>query len=54
MDLGGRMTLLKAYLLGTKDPFMLAKVFYEDILLKDFAAVDDEIDKILGFEWKLI
>ena len=52
MDLGGRMTLLKAYLLGTKDPFMLAKVFYEDTLLKDSAAVDEEINKILGFAWK--
>ena len=46
------MTLLKAYLLGTKDPFMLAKVFYEDTLLKDSAAVDEEIDKILGYAWK--
>jgi len=46
------MTLLKAYLLGTKDPFVLAKVFYEEELLKSSDAVDRLINKELGWNWE--
>ena len=33
-------TLLKAYLQGSSDPFILAKAFLDDIILKDIQAVE--------------
>ena len=41
-------TLLKAYLMGSNDPFILAKAYYDEIK-KDARAVNEAIDKELPF-----
>ena len=45
------MTLLRAYLVGSSDPFVLAKAYYDDMIEKDVTAVEAEIDDALGFKW---
>ena len=42
------MTLLKAYLMGSKDPFVLAKAFLDDMILKDRQAVEERVNKIFS------
>tara|TARA_R110000824_G_scaffold196128_2_gene379142 strand:+ start:4544 stop:6925 length:2382 start_codon:yes stop_codon:yes gene_type:complete len=42
------LTLLKAYLIGSNDPFILAKAFLDDMLLKDVKAVEERAEKILS------
>ena len=46
------MTLLKAYLSGTNDPFVLAKVFLEEELLKSAGDVNIIIREKLGWDWQ--
>jgi hypothetical protein len=38
--------------MGSNDPFVLAKVFYEDIIAKDFASVEKKILEELPFNWE--
>ena len=45
-------TLLKAYLQGSSDPFILAKAFLDDIILKDIQAVEQRVEKILGYSFQ--
>ena len=48
-------SLLKAYLMGSDDPFILAKAYYDDLvkndnlILKDVEAVENKIMEELGF-----
>jgi hypothetical protein len=44
------ITLLKAYLIGSNDPFVLAKVYYDDLILKDVASVERVINETLTFD----
>ena len=39
------MTLLKAYLIGSNDPFLLARVYHDEYILKDSYYIKDYIDE---------
>ena len=39
------MTLLKAYLVGSNDPFVLARVYHDEYILKDAKFIKDYIDE---------
>ena len=42
-------SLLKAYLMGSNDPIILAKAYYDDLILKDVQSVEMQIEETLGF-----